>query len=65
MNRFLIQEVWHHANISMNKKSSRRTEQLSDDCLNIFSLNIRCLPKHGGELLQFDLNKIIWIKDST
>ena len=30
----------------------------SDECLNIFALNIRSLPKHGGELLCFlkDLN---------
>ena len=30
----------------------------SDECLNIFALNIRSLPKHGGELLYFlkDLN---------
>ena len=30
----------------------------SDECLNIFALNIRSIPKHGGELLYFlkDLN---------
>ena len=35
-----------------------KKNRTSDGCLNIFSLNIRSLPKHGGELLQFlrDLN---------
>ena len=30
-----------------------KKNRTSDECLNIFSLNIRSLPKHGGELLQF------------
>ena len=29
-------------------KKNRRT----DECLNIFSLNIKSLPKHGGELVK-------------
>ena len=35
-----------------------KKNRTSDECLNIFSLNIISLPKHGGELLQFlkDLN---------
>ena len=35
-----------------------KKNRTDDECLNIFSLNIRSLPKHGGELLQFlkDLN---------
>ena len=35
-----------------------KKNRTSDECLNIFSFNIRSLPKHGGELLQFlkDLN---------
>ena len=30
-----------------------RKNRASGECLNIFSLNIRSLPKHGGELLHF------------
>ena len=35
-----------------------KNNRKSDECLNIFALNIRSLPKHGGELFYFlkDLN---------
>ena len=29
------------------------TNRNDDECLNVLSLNIRSLPKHGGELLYF------------
>ena len=57
MNEFSVRVIWHHANTSTKMNSLRKTEK-SDECLNIFALNIRSLPKQGGELLYFlkDLN---------
>ena len=52
MNTFSVRVIWHHANTSTKMNSLRKTEK-SDECLNIFALNIRSLPKHGGELLYF------------
>ena len=51
MNKFSVRVIWNHVNASTKMDSLRKTE--SDECLNIFGLNIRSLPKHGSELLHF------------
>ena len=39
--------------LTENEEKFFKKNRTSDECLNIFSLNIRSLAKHGGELLQF------------
>ena len=60
MNRFLIQVVWHHANI-LTKNSLKRTEQ----AMSVWIFSHSILEAYLSMVVNYYSSRNIWIQDST